>query len=121
DAVHKAVDMLQVEHNEQSFKGKLAVYELKDKATQLEELFDRLTEGDIRLEEANRRLQSLDIIFSYNSFTAFVIELEQLQSADSRWEEHEKRLLLFAISNMVDELIREYGKGIVFRKSENLC
>jgi two-component system response regulator YesN len=121
EAVHKAIAMLQEEHNEQSSKGKLAVYEQKDKNTQLEELFDRLTEGDIRIEEVERKLQSLEILFSYERFTILVIELEQLQAADNRWEEHEKRLLLFAITNMADELIREYGMGVVIRKSENLC
>lgn len=35
--------------------------------------------------------------------------------------EHEKRLVVFAVSNLVDELIQLYGSGLVIRKGENLC
>ncbi|MDQ0900795.1 response regulator [Paenibacillus sp. V4I7] len=121
EAVQKAAALLQEESEEQTFKGKLTVYEKKDKNTQLEELFDRLTEGDIRMEEAARKLQALDAHFPQECFTIMMLEIEQLQVLNSKWEEHEKRLLLFAISNLTDELLREYGLGLVIRKSDNLC
>ena len=78
EAVHKAIALLQEEHNEQSSKGKLAVYEQKDKNTQLEELFDRLTEGDIRFEEVQRKLQALKFNFLMKDSRSWCIELEQL-------------------------------------------
>lgn len=121
EAVNKAMTLLQVETEGQSSKGKLAVYEQKDKKTQTEELFDRLTEGDILGDEAERKLQALGIEAAGPWFSVFMIELEHVQAEDDRWGEHEKRLILFAISNMADELIEPYGGGMVIRKAENLC
>ncbi|KRE98478.1 AraC family transcriptional regulator [Paenibacillus sp. Soil766] len=121
EAVGKAMTQLQEANKDQSSKGKLAVYEQKDKKTQLEELFDRLTQGDIRWEEAQRKLQSLNTHFPGACFSVLYVELAHVQLQDGRWGEHEKRLLVFAVSNLVDELIQLYGSGLVIQKGENLC
>ncbi|MBA2938946.1 response regulator [Paenibacillus sp. CGMCC 1.16610] len=121
EAVGKAMTLLQEANEDQSSKGKLAVYEQKDKKTQLEELFDRLTQGDIRWEEAQRKLQALNTQFTGPCFSVLYVKLAHVQLQDGRWGEHEKRLLVFAVSNLVDELIQLYGSGLVFRKGENLC
>ena len=43
-----------------------------------------------------------------------------MQATNSRWEEHEKRLLLFAITNMADELLSASMEwDVVIRKSDN--
>lgn len=121
EAVQKAITQLQEASEDQTSKGKLAVYEQKDKKTQLEELFDRLTQGDILPEEANRKLQALEISFHAPCFSVLSMELERLQLQDGRWGEHEMRLLLFAMSNLAEELMGMYGRGLVIRKAENLC
>lgn len=121
EAVQKAITQLQEANEGQTSKGKLAVYEQKDKKTQLEELFDRLTQGDILPEEASRKLQALEISFNAPCFSVLSMELERLQLQDGRWGEHEMRLLLFAMSNLAEELIGPYGRGLVIRKAENLC
>ncbi|OXM85729.1 response regulator [Paenibacillus rigui] len=120
-AVQKAITQLNEENEERSSKGKLAVYEQKDKKTQLEDLFDRLTEGDIRSEEAERRLEALKADFASDTNTVVLIEVEQLQSHTGSWGEHEKRLLLFAMTNLADELIHQKYKGWIIRKSDRLC
>ncbi|WP_159886889.1 response regulator [Paenibacillus puerhi] len=119
-AVKRAVTELQVESEEQTFKSKLAAYENKDKKTQLEELFDRLIEGDIRIEEASRRLQSLETGHKHSHYSILLIEPEELEN-DNRWGEHEKRLLLFAVSNLSEELIQRHAAGLVFRRADQLC
>lgn len=121
EAVSKAMLQLQEANEDQSSKGKLAVYEQKDKMTQIEELFDRLTQGDIRWDEAQRKLQALNTPFPGGCFTVLCVELEHIQLQDGRWGEHEKRLLVFAVSNLLTELIQLYGNGLVIRKGENLC
>lgn len=121
EAVGKAIMQLKEANEDQSSKGKLAVYEQKDKKTQLEELFDRLTQGDIRWEEAQRKLQALNTQFTASCFSVLYVELAYVQLQDGRWGEHEKRLLGFAVSNLVDEMIQQYGSGLVIRKGENLC
>ncbi|SDD06824.1 two-component system, response regulator YesN [Paenibacillus sp. UNCCL117] len=120
-AVQKAVSLLQEKTNEQTSLGKLAAYEQKDRKTQLEELFDRLTEGDIRLGDAQRQLELLGITFPQALFTAITIELEPLEAGHGSWGEHEKRLVLFAVANLTDELSRKHGEGLVLRKGEHLC
>ncbi|OCT12155.1 AraC family transcriptional regulator [Paenibacillus pectinilyticus] len=121
EAVGKAMTQLREANEDQSSKGKLAVYEQKDRKTQLEELFDRLTQGDIRWEEAGRKLEALNTQFVGPCFSVLYVELAHVQLQDGRWGEHEKRLLGFAVSNLVDELIQFYGSGLVIRKGENLC
>ncbi|MFC0211914.1 response regulator [Paenibacillus chartarius] len=121
EAVQRAVSLLQEETEEMTSMGKLAAYELKDKQTQLEDLFDRLTEGDIREEEAKRQLERLEAGYVYECYTAFVIEPEPFQEGQATWGEHEKRLLFFAVSNLTGELARSCGNGLVLRKADSLC
>lgn len=85
EAVGKAMTQLKEANEDQSSKGKLAVYEQKDKKTQLEELFDRLTQGDIRWEEAQRKLQALNTQFMDPCFSVLYVELVHVQLQDGRW------------------------------------
>jgi two-component system, response regulator YesN len=120
NAVQRAVSELKEESEEKDFKSKLAVYEHKDRKTQLEELFDRLVDGDIRTDEAAEKLRSLDSEWIYSRYTVMLLEPEQPED-DTRWGEHEKRLLLFASGNLAEELIRRNAAGIILRKGDRLC
>ncbi|RAV05607.1 response regulator [Paenibacillus sp. YN15] len=119
-AVERAIAALEEESEGLRSKSKLAVYEHKDRKTQLEELFDRLLDGDIRREEAEDKLRSLDAGCIHDAYTVLLLESE-LPAEDTRWGEHEKRLLLFAVGNMAEELVRREGAGIVVRKGDRLC
>jgi two-component system, response regulator YesN len=119
-AVQRAVSDLKEESEEQSFKSKLALYEHKDRKTQLEELFDRLLDGDIRLDDASEKLRMLESGCIYGYYTVLLLEPVQ-EEKDSRWGEHEKRLLLFAVGNMAEELMRRDASGILLRKGDRLC
>ncbi|UJF31420.1 response regulator [Paenibacillus hexagrammi] len=119
-AVDKAITLLKEESEGIQYKTKLAVYEHKDRKTQLEELFDRLLDGDVRMEEAEDKLRSLDSGCTYSHYTVMLLEPEQ-SGENSRWGEHEKRLLLFAIGNMAEELMCADAAGIILRKGERLC
>ncbi|MBD0381477.1 response regulator [Paenibacillus sedimenti] len=120
DAVQRAVSELMEESEEQHSKSKLAVYEHKDRKTQLEELFDRLLDGDIRQADAEEKLRSLHSGCIHNCYTVLLMEPEQ-PADDSRWGEHEKRLLLFAVGNMAEELMRRSSAGMILRKGDRLC
>lgn len=119
-AVQRAVSELQEETEELTYKSKLALLEHKNKQMQLEELFDHLAEGDIRPEEAKRKLAELDAGYVHERYSILLIEAEQ-PGNDDRWGEHEKRLLLFAVSNLAAELIHRYAEGLIFRKADRLC
>ncbi|WP_248924273.1 response regulator [Paenibacillus hamazuiensis] len=119
-AVQRAISELKEESEERQFKSKLAQYEHKDKKTQLEEVFDRLLDGDIRQEEAADRLRRLDAGCDYSRYTVMLLEPVRPEE-DDRWGEHEKRLLLFAIGNMAEELMRRSSAGILLRKGDLLC
>ncbi|MDF2959499.1 MAG: response regulatory protein [Paenibacillus sp.] len=120
NAVTKAVTLLREENEEQSSKSKLEVYEKKDKKTQMEELFDRLTEGDIRSDEAERKLTLLDVEFPFPAYTVMAFGLDK-QAEDGRWGEHEKRLVWFAVANVVEEMILQHWSGLIIRKADSLC
>ncbi|MBB3113087.1 two-component system response regulator YesN [Paenibacillus phyllosphaerae] len=119
-AVRRALSLLQEESAERETKHKLAQYEHKDRKTQLEELFDRLIDGDIRKEEAQEKLRMLGSGCEYECYTVLLLEPE-LQKSDVRWGEHERRLLLFAISNMAEELMTSFAAGVLVRKGDRIC
>lgn len=119
-ALERALAALEEESEELRSKSKLAVFEHKDRKTRLEELFDRLLDGDIRREEAEEKLHGLDAGCHHDRYTVLLVESE-LPEEDTRWGEHEKRLLLFAVGNMTEELMRRESEGIVLRKGDRLC
>jgi two-component system, response regulator YesN len=119
-AVERAVSELREEKEELTSKSKLAAYEHKDKKSRLEDLFDRLIDGDIRVEEAVRRLKELEAGYSHEMYTVLMVLPEQPEK-DERWGEHERRLLYFAVSNMAEELIHQQAEGLIIRRSDRLC
>lgn len=119
-AVKRALSLLQEESEERETKHKLARYEHKDRKTQLEELFDRLIDGDIRKEEAQEKLRMLGSGCEFDCYTVLLLEPE-LQKSEVRWGEHERRLLLFAISNMAEELMTRVAAGVLVRKGDRIC
>jgi two-component system, response regulator YesN len=121
EAVSKAVTMLNEETEGSTYKSKLEAYERKDKKTQLEELFDRLTTGEIREEEAVRWLKELNADYDEEQFSVLLFDISSMEGAQPRWGESEKRLLLFALTNVSDEVIRQKYDGIVIRQAEGLC
>ncbi|WP_426452472.1 response regulator [Paenibacillus sp. S-38] len=118
-AIGKAAALVREQSEEMSSKGKLAVYEQKDQKSQLEEIFDRLAEEEIRTEEAERRLGILKADLPFPCYTVMTLELEAHQSGS--WEEHEKRLLLFAVTNLCEELMKVQDAGVVLGRAEGLC
>jgi two-component system, response regulator YesN len=119
-AVQRALSLLKEESDDLLNKNKLAIYEHKDRKTQLEELFDRLMDGDIRLEEAEEKLHMLNAGCAFDCFSVMMLEPDW-NKAGNRWGEHEKRLLLFAISNMAEELMTRESVGILLRKGDRIC
>ncbi|WP_201002235.1 response regulator [Paenibacillus glycanilyticus] len=119
-AVDKALSVLREETEEMKYKTKLADYEHKNKKSQLEEVFDRLIEGDIRKEDAFEKLDALEAGYLQPQFTALLLEPE-LPTGDPRWGEHEMRLLLFAIGNMAEEIVKRNTSSVLLRKGDRLC
>ncbi|MDG0791285.1 response regulator [Cohnella ginsengisoli] len=119
-AVTRALSLLKEESEERQTKSKLAQYEQMDRKTKLEELFDRLIEGDIRIEEAEEKLRLFGHRFTYPRFSVMLLEPEP-QKTDIRWGEHERRLLLFAIGNMTEEVVAREAAIVLFRKGDRLC
>lgn len=117
--IERAVFELQEESKKQTFKSQLAVYEQKDKKTQLEDVFERLIDGDILQEEAYRKIDDLDAGYYHEMYSVLIL-MPELPMHDVRWKEHENRLLLFAITNMANELIHREVKGLIIRRSDKL-
>lgn len=118
-AVNKALSALKEESEGISDKSKLAIYEFKDRKSQMEEVFDRLVEGDIRKKEASCKLDILEAVM-LPLFTVILLE-PKLPAGDPRWGEHEMRLLLFAMGNMAEEIVNRNASGILLRKGDRLC
>ncbi|MGF7031479.1 two-component system response regulator YesN [Paenibacillus mucilaginosus] len=118
-AIGKAVHLVREQTEELGTKGRLAVYEQKDMSSQVEELFDRLARGEIRTEEAKRLLGKLKAELPFPCYTALELELEEHHSGS--WEEHEKRLLLFAVTNLCEELVKEKDAVVVLGRTDGLC
>lgn len=50
--------------------------------------------------------------------TVCVVEIDEYSGMPTRWEERERKLVEFALSNIIKEAVEEAGSGYVFRKGE---
>ncbi|MEJ8305222.1 response regulator [Saccharibacillus sacchari] len=101
--VRKAAELIYQENEGYQKKERLHYYEAKDRAQTIEELADRLLDGDLR---ALTSLIELEYLFADGCCTVFVIELEESFGKNS-WQEKERSLANFALSNAIRETVEE--------------
>ncbi|MBT2288421.1 response regulator [Paenibacillus albidus] len=111
----KAVATIREESEGERNKLMLNHYEQKNRSVTIEELLEQLTDGNrSRAAQFIRMAGRADTEF----VTVCVAEMDEYDGQSFHWEECERKLVAFALSNIIKETVEARGKGFVFRKGE---
>lgn len=116
--VQKAVAIIRDESLEEQNRGKLEHLERNVRAKTTEELLDRLTDGDRSVVA-----EIADIIEGRpdRGFAVCVAEWGRAALEQNRWQERERKLIDFAVTNIMSEIVRDMPGSFFFRKKEAFC
>ncbi|CAH1195541.1 Protein-glutamate methylesterase/protein-glutamine glutaminase [Paenibacillus auburnensis] len=111
----RAVAAIREESEGERNKLMLNHYEQKNRSVTIEELLEQLADGNrSRAAEFIRMAGRADRDF----VTVCVVETDEYDGQSSRWKERERKLVTFALSNIIKETVEAHGNGYVFRKGE---
>ncbi|WP_438491848.1 response regulator [Paenibacillus sp. IHBB 3054] len=113
--VSRAVAVIRQETEEERNKEMLKSYERKNHSVTIEELLEQITDGSKGAAAALARMGNIAIS---RYATVCVVEIDEYSGMPTRWEERERKLVEFALSNIIKETVEEAGSGYVFRKGE---
>ncbi|WP_217591726.1 response regulator [Cohnella sp. GbtcB17] len=113
-ALAKATALIREAGEDTRRKDKLRHLEEKRRAEELQEGLSRLAEGGLSPRSDAYRM--LNEAFRTPFFTALSVSIERLGGSAGRWTEQERKLVEFAVDNMLAELIVDPGVGQFFGK-----
>ncbi|ASA22164.1 response regulator [Paenibacillus donghaensis] len=116
--VSRAVAVIRQESEEERNKEMLKSYERKSLSMTAQEQLEQLTDGNKAAATA-LALMGNTAISRYASVC--VIQTDEYSDQPSRWEERERKLVEFALSNIIKETVDGIGNGYVFRKGERFA
>ncbi|ULO09840.1 response regulator [Paenibacillus sp. 19GGS1-52] len=116
--VSRAVSQIRQESEGERNKKMLKSYEQKNLRLTIEELLDRLTDGNKGTAET---LLELGITAISRYVSICVLETDEYAGQPSRWEERERKLVEFALSNIIKETVDQVDNSYMFRKGERFC
>lgn len=114
NVLDKAISLITEHHEEEKRKGKLQLLERKSRHEELQDALIQLTDGN--LSPNSKAFQETDEQLLGPFYSVSMIEVERLGEDSDRWTEKEKKLLEFAIGNVLQEVITDSGIGYVFMK-----
>ncbi|MDQ8734655.1 response regulator [Paenibacillus sp. LHD-38] len=110
----KAITLISEHNEEQKRKGKLQLLERKSRHEEMQDALIQLTDGN--LSPNTKSFQETDAQLQGPRYSVLIIEVERLKEETDRWTEKEKKLIEFAIGNVLQEVIIDTGIGYVFMK-----
>lgn len=113
----KTISMIQEATEQVSKESKLIVYEKQQQTRTLHELLDRLTDGEMVSEQA---LQGMFGDRNGYVFTAIVVRQEDNPVQGGSWLEGERKLVQYAMQNVMEEVINDKGRGWVTVKDDSI-
>lgn len=113
DLVSKAASLIREESEGERAKEMLDHYERKNRAVTIEELLDGLMDGDKR---AAGELIRMGAIALSRHTGVCVLETDEEMGGDSRWSERERKLVHFALNNIMKETLESRGNCLMFHK-----
>ena len=116
--LRKAALLINEQQEEERRKGKLKLYERKVRQEELEEGIGRLIDGT--LPPASETVRLLTAELKGPRFGVGIAEAE-LGGESDKWSEKEKKLVDFAMGNVLQEAIGGSGVGHVFRYNGRLA
>ncbi|MEV5025715.1 response regulator [Paenibacillus sp. LPE1-1-1.1] len=112
----KAISLITEHNEEQKRKGKLQLLERKSRHEEMQDALIQLTDGN--LSPNTKSFQETDTQLQGPRYSVMIVEVERLKEETARWTEKEKKLIEFAIGNMLQEVITDTGIGYVFMKRD---
>ncbi|WP_312149802.1 response regulator [Paenibacillus odorifer] len=116
--VSKAVSLIRQETEGERNKEKLNHYEQRNRRLTIEELLDKLTDGNKGTADT---LLDMGIIALSRYVSICLVETDESSGQPSRWEERERKLIDFALSNIIKETVEQSDNSYMFRKGERFC
>lgn len=113
----RAVSQIREEDEETRRKDKLQFIERKRKSEEMREGIERLLEGALSAESLLYR--KLDAELSWPYMTAAALELDMDESGSERWPAHERRLIHFAVDNVLQDSLT--GRGFAFVRNNRFA
>ncbi|HTG70594.1 MAG TPA: response regulator [Candidatus Udaeobacter sp.] len=111
----KAISLITEQHEQSVRKSKLQHLERKSKSDELQEWLLGLIDGTL---PANPdACKQLEEELHGPLLSAVIVETDHLTGSSDRWKEKERRLIEFAIGNILQELVVDSGNGQVMRKN----
>jgi two-component system response regulator YesN len=110
----KALSMIAEHNEEQKRKGKLQLLERKSRHEEMQDALIQLTDGN--LSPKTKSFQETDAQLSGPFYSVLIVAVERLKEEPDRWTDKEKKLIEFAIGNVLQEIIIDTGIGYAFMK-----
>lgn len=110
----KAISLITELNEEQKRKGKLQLLERKSKHEEMQDALIRLTDGNLSANARSYQETAEQLRGPY--YSVLIVAVEHLKEESDRWTEKEKKLIEFAIGNVLQEVIIDTGIGYVFIK-----
>ncbi|WP_261305041.1 response regulator [Paenibacillus andongensis] len=116
--IQKAVSLIRDSSEEERTREKLEHLERNIRDKTIEELLDRLMDGD---EKAGQTLSETVNLRARKNATVCVGEWKKLLEDEGRWQEQERKLIDFAITNVMREIMQNNSDCFFFRKGHAFC
>lgn len=113
DVVNKAAALIREESEGERAKEMLDHYERKKRTVTIEELLDGLMDGNKR---AAGELIRMGAVALSRHTCVCMLETDEEPGGDSRWAERERKLVQFALNNIMKETLESRGNCLMFHK-----
>lgn len=115
EAVSRAVSVIHQELEEERDKAMLQHLQQQNRKVTLEELLDKLMDGN---RSTAAKIASLGDMPQARFASVCVVATDEHAQGASPWEERERKLVEFALSNIIKETMDARGHAFVFRKGD---
>ncbi|WP_339308285.1 response regulator [Paenibacillus sp. FSL R5-0519] len=116
--IEKAISLIRAETEEERKREKLQHLERDNEDRTFEELLERLTDGD---HHAIQILQNSLTLEDGMLATICACDYSRSVQDQLRWQKRERKLIDFAITNVMRESLRTIPLSLFFRKGEMFC
>ncbi|MBD2872306.1 response regulator [Paenibacillus arenilitoris] len=114
NVLEKALSLISLHHEEEKRKGKLRLLERKSRHEELQDALIQMTDGNLAPQSKAYRDMEAKLPGPY--YSVALIEIDRLKDGQDRWNEKERKLIEFAIGNVLQEAITDAGIGFAFVK-----
>jgi two-component system response regulator YesN len=117
EVLRGTAELIRKTTEQQTKQSRLLAYEKQLKSREIEELFDRLTDGERIAPEVADELRESE---AKARFSVVAVTQDAFHSHPGSWGEGEWKLLQFSLHNVMEEVVRSFCQGWVFAKQERL-